>query len=202
MKSEFYLLFLLCVFFSTSQANQNLMKTRQNVTDVKSKPAMVSEEKLKEREWYTANLKVCNIKTCKPKNGLCSDKTTCHCRRGFAHVPELTKDTSCTYQQKYQSTTFFLEMFIMGAGHMYRGSVILGVMKLLFIVLFPFMFLALVFLGIIVESDIKSQTCFLISSIIISVFYLVTVLVWYLYDLINIGRNLYPDGNGVPLQSW
>jgi len=152
--------------------------------------------------FYIAELQNCNIKTCLPKFGVCDSKTSCVCNEGYANVPQITQDFACGYKQKKQIVTFFLEMFILGAGHIYRGSIIIGVLKMLFVLLFPCLLLVLVFMGIIVESDIKSQTCFLVSSIAVSFFYLITVLIWYIYDLVNIGRNDYTDGNGVPLKPW
>jgi len=152
--------------------------------------------------YFSAQMPNCNVKTCIRKFGKCQSDILCVCAEGYAHVPKVTNGIACSYKQKRQITAFLLELFIMGAGHIYRGSIILGVLKILFVVLFPCMLLYLVFLGIIVESDIKSQTCFLIGSIVVTVLYLFGVIIWYLYDVINLGLNKYTDGHGVPLQHW
>lgn len=205
MKSLIYVLVLISIHLITTNC-RNLMKKSIFIQNKQSPEQRdlnsISNSTVIIRDWYSVKLNTCNIKTCMPNFGMCTSTSICRCKKGYASVPELTNNISCSYKQKKQLTTFLLEMFIMGAGHIYRGSIILGVMKLLFIVLFPCMLLCLVFLGILVESDIKSQTCFLISSIAISIFYILTVIIWYMYDLISIGRNTYTDGNGVPLENW
>ncbi len=168
----------------------------------KPKPKVSNKSTLIIKDWFGAKIKDCNSKNCLPKYGKCETATKCKCNYGYANAPKTKHNFACAYKQKKQLIAFLLEMFIMGAGHIYRGAIITGVIKLLFIVLFPCMLLCLVFLGIIVESDIKSQTCFLITSIAISVAYILVVIVWYFYDIVHLAENTYPDGQGVPLLKW
>jgi len=154
------------------------------------------------KDWNRERLKECDKTTCDPKYGTCETKEICLCKKGFASAPKLSKGIACAYKQKKQLTAFFLELFVIGAGHFYRGVILVGVFKLFFIIFFPCSFLFLVFLGIIVESDIKSQNCFLISSIVVSFIYVSVIIAWYLYDVINFAKNDYFDGNGVPLEAW
>ena len=57
-------------------------------------------------------------------------------------------------------------------------------------------------LGIVAEADIKTQTCYLMSSITIGITYVLGVVIWYLYDVIKLGMNNFTDGNGYPLKPW
>lgn len=145
----------------------------------------------------------CNEQTCRKEYGKCQSESECICNEGYLNVPSLSENkTICDYQQKKQVTTFLLELFFMGTGHMYRGSVILGILKLLFIICFPCLLCCFVCMGIVSEADIKVQTCFLVSSITVAIVYVLGVIIWFLYDIANIGMNKYTDGNGYPLLHW
>jgi len=150
----------------------------------------------------TASVTSCNISNCQSKFGTCTSSNVCKCNDGFINVPWTDKTTSCDYSQKKQITGFMLELFIMGAGHLYRGSIILGVLKLISVVIFPYLLLCFNFAGILAEASVKTQTCFLYTTVVLFTMYLLGALVWYLYDVIIFGMNQYTDGNGYPMQAW
>lgn len=154
------------------------------------------------KDWFSEKVNKCDATSCNLNFGTCSSNSICKCKIGYASAPSYTNGIACSYEQKKQLTAFLLEIFIMGAGHLYRGAVLVGILKIFFIVLFPFVLLCLVFMGIIIDSDIKTQNCFLISSIVVFGLYTLSIIIWYFYDIINFGINSYTDGNGIPLLHW
>ena len=149
-----------------------------------------------------ANVDFCNENICNPKYGKCLTSRTCNCQDGFLNVDWEGRKTLCDYQQKKQVSAFLLELFIMGAGQMYRGYIALGILKLLYVVIFPYILIALNFLGFLAEASVKVQTGVLITTITLFFMYIAGVLFWYFYDVINFGMNRFRDWYGYPLQSW
>ena len=211
MKTFIYLCFLLLINLFSPTCTTNMKKSILEESTAKSKSTLniqqadnnvIDPREIVSKNWYRQTVNSCSSANCPPQYGTCLSQTICKCNKGYTIQPDDKKGATCGYEQKKQLNAFLLEFFVMGIGHIYTGAIITGVLKLLFIVLFPCLLLCLVFLGILVESDIKSQTCFLISSVIISIIYVLVVIFWYFYDIINFGKNAYLDGNGVPLDPW
>ena len=112
-----------------------------------------------------------------------------------------------------QLTSFFLELFLSsGIGHLYSGRYVLGLIKMMFAILFCVIYGALkYFLKTDVKTDVFSSAnenpeadsadtekylgvlfCFICCGLFL----------WQIVDLVLFGINYYNDGNGVPMASW
>jgi len=143
------------------------------------------------------NVKVTNCDkqtNCPILHAICTTTSNCMCRKGFANVPSLSKET-CSYVQKSQKTAFFLEIFLnFGVGHFYIGLWWLGLIKLLIIVIIPIMFLVL---NCIYQLEFMKE-----NGWIMEIVYYSYVLVWLIIDIALYATNTYHDGNGIPLAKW
>jgi len=187
---------------NTAVHNQmNNLKNNNNIFAQTNTNTNVSLAQTK--DFFQQAVNNCNTVICKPQFATCQGLDTCLCKSGFANAPEVSKDkTICDYEQKKQQTAFFLEMFLIGVGHVYRGAIVLGTMKLLFVVLFPCFMLCLIFLGVLADEGIKAQSFIMITSLVVGGLYVLAVAIWYIYDLVLYGMNEYSDGNGIPLKAW
>jgi len=85
---------------------------------------------------------LCTLDNCEYDYGICIGKNVCQCNPGFADVKEnhnLDFPKYCTYEQNYQSSAFFLELFFgFGIGHFYAKRVSNGIFKMLtFLLILP-----------------------------------------------------------------
>jgi hypothetical protein len=149
----------------------------------------------------------CTSSNCNIPNFCITDNTVCKCSSEYAEY-ELNKPLKegekpavasaskafCQYQRKKQLTYFLLEFFLnIGAGHLYAGNVLLGILKLLIVIL-PCLGYC-VFMC--VSSNKDNGTVKALSSLFGCV-----ASIWWLTDLILIGTRHYDDGNTVPLAPW
>ena len=105
----------------------------------------------------------------------------------------------CQYEQKKQLVAFLLEViFPFGVGHLYAKRTLNGMLKLLFVILFPCLMCCI---AICSASSLSQKVGpFLIMGI--GALYGLGSIAWLIIDLIFFGTNKYMDGNSVPLLEW
>ena len=126
------------------------------------------------------------------------DTGTCHCQDGY-----ITYESSvgCNYHQKSQQTIFLLSFFVgtLGADQFVLGHTDLGVGKLIFTLL-P-VFSVLIYCVLICRIELEGD-CLEITSFILKMLWGIGVFIWWLYDVIVIGKCTVTDGNDAPLEGW
>jgi hypothetical protein len=140
-------------------------------------------------------------------HGICNTTINiCICNDEFDtfFVANSTEKVSmCNYEKKKQTTTLLLSLLVgFGAEHFYLGNVPLAVAKLVFyifcygmnliiLVLYKFSENLKPYLEFIGEIEFTYLSCALIS-----------ILLWNIYDWVNIINNVYSDVNTVPMKAW
>lgn len=150
-------------------------------------------------------LKNCNEINCNYIHGICTNSTTCVCKKQYANF--VIKDTNtsdysaCSYSRKHQQIAFLLEFFIpFGAAHFYLGNYEAGLLKLLALIVLPVL---LICLGVFVRRPNNTSMITKkrdVDSLII--LYAMGVLMWVFYDVLNIALDRYKDSNGVSMLAW
>ena len=145
----------------------------------------------------------CKDSKCNFEHTFCQDNITfsnCSCYKAF--TTNNKTGVKCDYHQKKQSTAFLLELFVgFGAGHFYRGNYLNASLKLVAFI-FGIYIICLFPLTAKCVSDCCDCDCLVI---IVSIFYYLCacgLAFWFIYDLVNFGKNKYNDKNGYPLYSW
>ena len=137
---------------------------------------------------------------CERKNANCNDDfSICTCYKGYTNV---TNGKMCGYEQKRQLTAFLLELFVgFGAGHFYRGHYLFASLKLAAFI-FGIYIICLFPLTAKWVSDCCDCDCLVI---LVSIFFYLCacgLAFWFIFDLVQFGKNKYPDKNDVDLLSW
>jgi hypothetical protein len=187
-------LFILLVFSyssSNSKVNNHLKQNKTNTSEDLFMTEYIEEERdLSLQKFFIITNITCNKTSCPGKN-ICSDKSTCECSHGLANI-DPDASVFCGYEQKKQLYTFFLEVcFLGGLGHLYAGRIAHGVIKLILIIILPFVLFYSAYWS-------KWNPIVMIASTTICC----GITIWHLVDVILIGMNKYMDGNGVPLLRW
>jgi hypothetical protein len=143
----------------------------------------------------------CSTQNCKSPYGSCKDSNTCLCNSGQLYVPLFLSSSNasqyCFYSQKSQGIAFLLElMFVVGIGHFYSGRMLLGILKLMFVLL-----IICYDCGFKIIWRSKNLKTFKNLQSLSYVLYF-TLLLWQMTDLCLYGLNKYTDGNGIPLHSY
>ena len=133
-------------------------------------------------------------------HGFCFDdfksdafRSGCHCFDGFATFHPRIAGTQCNYARKNQSTAFLLSLFlgVFGAGRFYVGRWLTATMKCI---------------GALAISAGCSAGCYAMAlpemSAAVVCCYVITVVVWWIVDIILFACNAVSDGNGVQLAPW
>jgi len=148
-----------------------------------------------------ANLEKCDNLKCLPQYGHCSSETTCICNKYYAHFLLNSGEISCSYKRKNQMIAFLLEFFIpFGAGHFYLGNIALGIIKLSFMLCLPIIFIFMNYTCGNFNSRRFISKPFLWDKLF--VFYMISLLLWVFFDIVNISLMKYTDSNGVQMQPW
>lgn len=140
-------------------------------------------------------------------NGLCNTTShICICYEEFDTfiVTNSTQSvTMCNYPKKKQLTSFLLSLLVgFGSEHFYLENYPLAIAKLVFyifcygmnlilLVLYKFSEKLKPYLEFIGEIEFTYLSCAFIS-----------ILLWNIYDWVNLINNVYPDGNGISLSAW
>lgn len=139
---------------------------------------------------------------CNMEHTFCSDdeKTKCSCYKAYIYNNDTKKQ--CDYKQKKQLTAFLLELFVgFGAGHFYRGKYLVASLKLVAFI-FGIYIICLFPLTAKCVSDCCDSDCLVI---LVSIFFYLCacgLAFWFIFDLVNFGKNNYNDKNGYKLYSW
>jgi len=176
----------------------NQVNSTPTLTTPTTKPTPTDPTKEKGAEYRTAQVTNCSTTNCPAQNGVCSGTSMCVCRKEFANVPKVSKDT-CSYKRKSQLTAFLLEFFLpFGVGHFYVGKWWLGLIKMIctlfaMITIYSFLICCL--------SCVQNQKSY---AAYMFFYYFVPILasVWWLVDIILFGIDYFLDNNGVPLYTW
>ena len=130
----------------------------------------------------------CNFHgTCNP------DTNTCVCTDEYSTY----KHNYCIYKRKNQLTAFLLSFFLgtVGADRFYLGDIELGIFKLSYMIVGMCLLCCLAIVLGEKNDGIIYLHCF-------NCLYLIGLLVWYMYDLIQIALNNLPDHNHITLNPW
>jgi hypothetical protein len=109
----------------------------------------------------------------------------------------------CNYQKKKQLTALLLSIFVgFGAEHFYLERYKSAAAKIVFSV-FCFALNIIYFIIYKCFKDGKKYVEFIgaFEAFYLSCGFLYMIL-WTVYDCVNIGFNKYHDGNGIPMQTW
>lgn len=152
-----------------------------------------------------AIVKECNNQSCNSKYGSCRGIHTCVCNKYHAHIPnydtEHGETSACAYSRKSQFTAFLLEFFIpFGASHFYIGKKVFGALKFSILFLLPcFVLLMICNCGRRNTSPVVTKS-FINNTL--SIIYVVCLLLWMFFDLLNLSLDRYKDKYGIKLAPW
>jgi hypothetical protein len=162
-----------------------------------------------------AILDQCNENNCNKIFGYCATDKICLCREGFANylpdrnINDLSQEYQnyanipCSYSRKRQLITFLLEFLVpVGAGHLYLGNALLGVVKFFVCVLLPLIGLYVFCHCVDTTESEKAERINNIIGLITFIVYAITFGVWWLTDLIMIGGGHYKDSNQIEMAAW
>lgn len=125
-------------------------------------------------------------------NGICGEDHKCYCNNGYITYKS---DIGCNYKQKSTLIAFLLELFLgpfSGAGYFYLGLNELGAGQLVYMwgglcILQPF-------LAAISNNKNPFPVCF-------TLMWVISIIFWWLYAIILIGKGQIYDSNGAPIPS-
>ena len=124
----------------------------------------------------------------------------CRCQSGYYTIPG--DPVSCCYKMKSQKYAFMLNFFLnLGLANFYIGQYIIGSIKLsinVFIFYFICSYCCCRFYKYTSDLPIFFNT--MIRCLY--QFFIVIFVLWWIFDLVCFGFNLYRDSNGVPLFPW
>ncbi len=124
-------------------------------------------------------------------------------KNGNITIYDYTNNTMCDYEKKSQLTSFMLSMFVgFGAEHFYMERIDTAISKLIFYIFcyglnivyfviwkfFPNKRHLIQFIGI-------YEAIYLSCGVIF-------IVLWNVYDWVNIGYGDFKDGNNIPLLPW
>jgi hypothetical protein len=124
-------------------------------------------------------------------------------KNGNMTIYDYTNSTMCDYEKKSQLTSFLLSMFVgFGAEHFYMERIDTAISKLVFY-LFCYGLNIVYFIVWIFIPSKKHLIQFIgtYEAIYLSCG-VVFIVLWNVYDWVNIGYNIFLDGNSMPLLSW
>lgn len=154
-----------------------------------------------------AILNKCDNSTCNPDVGYCLSNNMCACKEEFANFPMNKTETfypnsACNYEKRKQVIAFLLEFFVpFGTSYFYLGRKEVGLLKVSVLFFIPLVLLIIFCHCCKSTSPINNKA----NSILFNTFsliYLVGLIVWLFWDLINISLGKYTDVNGVSLSAY
>ena len=142
------------------------------------------------------SLVICNKYTCPKNRGACNEQNECVCLKGFDTVDDLSKgDFYCNYQKKSKLITFLLEFVLgFGAGHFYRGGLLLATIKMIFTC-----FTCLLFCQF---NNIRKIPEYQSVGVPLERYSILAWIVWQIVDGLLIYFGCYKDGNGIEMKGW
>lgn len=203
-----YTIFLIFLF-SKINSNPSTLKVITN-NDIKNNIANFEEDEDEDdlitkdqncnKTEYPENAKKCNL-----DNMICEDTLylhKCRCKDGYItySINKNNETKYCEVEQKKQLYAFWLEFCLgFGAGHFYRHAYSRAIWKLC-LFLFGLVFICSFPITAKFCSDHSDFDClFLIVSIIFYLF-MIFLAVWYIYDLVNFGKNNFKDLTYYPIE--
>lgn len=129
--------------------------------------------------------------------GVCGTNNTCFCNNDYITYPP-NSEYGCNYKQKSGLTAFLLQFFLGGLGvaEFYLGNNDLGAGQLCLLVggiIFSLIVACFFFCVCKSEDKLELSVMSWISLIFLSVF------IWWIYDLVYIGKGWRLDGNGASI---
>lgn len=172
--------------------------------------------KFEKRQLYTVVQKIdanfsCNISDEKCSyHGICQeDGKDCICNEGY--ISSNYSENKCSYEQKSAQTAFFFEFFfgtMSGAGYFYLNLAERGIAQLTYFWLPCVIFLCMNFISLLDDSDLineSSYKCIKVYKIIfkiIIILWILGIIIWWIYALIQISSGSLSDGNNMPIISY
>jgi hypothetical protein len=159
-----------------------------------------------------AEVSKCDFDSCDTGNGRCLTNTKCQCNYSFINAPNLS-NKACDYKLTFQLTALLLEMlFPIGFGHFYCKRYLIGFIKFVILFIIPMIIFAIMKLYFYNNDDLRRKKFggknkiiekFLsldsIMKRLISFYYLIIFISWYLFDLVIFAANKHKDGSGFDL---
>lgn len=155
---------------------------------------------LQTNKFYAENIE-CNETTCNSKEGnFCVNSNVCKCALGLANVLTPNSEfTYCSYKQKSLPIAILLHLIPgIGLSHLYAERFLVGFLQFI-IGLYPVCY----FLSTYLKSKSKGYNDnqekpydqYKILALILANLYFI----WWTIDLVRFTKNIYNDGNDVPL---
>jgi len=203
-----------------STPNASLSNTTQT-TNKTNNSSTSSNQSLNTPQTILLKPKCFNDLDCS-NNGICDNKTNiCFCKSPYISyfdnkTAKITKDNStnityydytsqsmCNYQQKKQLTAFMLSIFVgFGAEHFYLERTGIAIAKLVFYIFCGFLNVLYLILYKCVPGGEKYVSFIHTYEALYLGCGVGYMLLWNIYDWVNIGFNSIPDGNNVLLSPW
>ena len=144
----------------------------------------------------TKKLVICNKYTCPKNRGTCNEQNECICFKGFYTVDDLSKgDFYCNYQRKSKLITFLLEFVLgFGAGHFYRGGLLLATIKMIYTSLTCLLFCQ--------YNSIKKIPEYKSFALPLEKYMVFGWIAWQIVDGLLIYFGFYNDGNALEMKGW
>jgi hypothetical protein len=144
----------------------------------------------------------CNSLNCEFNHGRCISNNVCRCKKAFAEVPANNDDgMACQYIRKKQMVAFLLEFFVpFGSSHFYLGNKELGMIKVGILFFVPLMFVFICCDCFRQNDRPVISKAFMYDKL--GVIYLIGLLMWMFFDVLNIALDRYTDVNEVKMEPW
>lgn len=182
---NFFLIFLLINFINCEPTNVKL---------IDSEPQFKAEKKaISNITNFDCNSTV--TRKCEEGNYICKNRnnsTDCTCKDKYMSLAD-SDSNFCTIEKKKQLTAFLLELFVgFGAGHFYRQNYLMAGLKLAAFIFGLYIICLFPLTAKCIIDCCANDVLVAISSIF---FYLCAcgLAFWYIYDLVQFGKNNYPD---------
>lgn len=183
---NFFLIFLMINFINCEHSQVDL---------ITSEPQFKSDKKnITNITHFDCNRTV-SSRNCEPERYTCKNRnnnTDCTCKDKYMSLDD-HKENYCTVEKKKQLTAFLLELFVgFGAGHFYRQNYLMAGLKLAAFIFGLYIICLFPLTAKFIIDCCASDVLVAISSIF---FYLCAcgLAFWYIYDLVQFGKNKYPD---------
>jgi len=210
-----------CIFYIFSSVNPfNYFSESEKsaITDSSISNLKINSKKSKVLNFDNDRLKImkipkCNSDSCDKLNGECITETKCKCKSNYIIIPNNNLIKSCNYKLSYQLIALLLEIFLpFGFGHFYCKRYLIAIMKFTILLIIPTILFLLYKNFFNRNANNNSISKFSDSNFInkyfnvegvikrlVTFYFIIIFIVWYLFDLAIFTANKHKDGSGFDL---
>lgn len=214
-------------FIKLESIKEKLLQTEDNVHAAEGPSGNLIKEAFKKQKTQKLNfnneavkiaeIPICDLDSCERENGVCISDSECKCNYG--HINYFNGSAvkkACDYKLSFQLYALMLEIFLpFGLGHIYCKRYLIGFIKLLVLLIIPFIAFLVnrkilenkadksPFIAKVSRESSSQSFTFVnlkkIVSFLISIWYFVVFFAWFIFDLVIFSANKHKDGSGFDL---